>query len=252
MKVLGIDIGGTGIKGAIIECDNGELITERKRIPTPDPATPDLVAEVVKQLVESFEWKGPVGCGFPTVVHKGVAWSAANIDPEWIGVNVAEIFSQRTQQPTFVLNDADAAGIAEMRLGVGLGMTGTVLMLTFGTGIGSAIFVDGKLVPNMEFGHLEIRGKDAEKRASDYARQKKELSWEKYSRRLQEYLDKMEQLISPDHIIFGGGMIKYWERFAPLVQTRAAMHPAKLQNLAGIIGAAIYACEMAGTTMRSK
>ncbi|NPV57120.1 MAG: ROK family protein [Anaerolineae bacterium] len=244
MDVLGIDIGGSGIKGAVVDCDNGALLTERKRIPTPEPATPDNVADVVQQLVQEFAWKGLIGCGFPAVVHNGVAWSAANIDPQWVGVNVADLIQKHTQQKTYVLNDADAAGIAEMRLGAGLGKNGTVLVLTFGTGIGSAVFVDGKLFPNTEFGHIEIRGKDAEKRTSDYARQKKELSWEKYALRLQEYIEKMEQLISPDHIIFGGGMIKYWDSFSMLIHARAEIYPAKLQNLAGIIGAAIYAQEL--------
>ena len=173
MQVLGIDIGGSGIKGAVVDCDNGSLVTERIRIPTPVALKPDQVTLVIQQLIEQFTWQGLVGCGFPAVIHKGVAWSAANIDPDWVGVDVAALFERHTGLVTFVLNDADAAGIAEMRMGAGVGLDGTVLVLTFGTGIGSAIFIDGTLLPNTEFGHIEIRGKDAEKRASENARQKK-------------------------------------------------------------------------------
>ncbi|MFC7715324.1 polyphosphate--glucose phosphotransferase [Nonomuraea recticatena] len=192
MDVLGIDIGGSGIKGAPVDLEKGRLSAERLRIPTPQPAKPDGVAEVVAQIVKHFEWKGPFGVTFPGVVVDDVVRTAANVHHSWVGVDAAQLFGGAT-----VLNDADAAGLAEMRYGEGRGRKGTVLMLTFGTGIGSALFVDGILVPNTELGHLELHGKDAEHRASDRAREDHDLSWDKWAERVEEYLRHVEMLFSP-------------------------------------------------------
>ncbi|MDT8897293.1 ROK family protein [Thermanaerothrix sp. 4228-RoL] len=243
---MGIDIGGSGIKGAIVDIESGKLISERVRLPTPENSKPDAVAKVVNDLVRALGWDGVIGCGFPAVVHHGVALTAANVHKDWIGTDVNRLISEATGCPTFTLNDADAAGIAEMRFGVGReNARGVVIMLTLGTGIGSAIFTDGHLVPNTEFGHLKIRGKDAEWRASDAARKRKKLTWKKYAKRLQEYLNEMENLFWPDLFIIGGGLSKQAEKFLPLLSLRTRIVPAQLQNLAGIIGAAIYAGEAA-------
>lgn len=242
MAILGIDIGGSGIKGALIDETTGGFLSDRFRIPTPIPATPEAIAKAIGQVAQKFEWKGPIGVGFPAVIQHGVVFTAANIDQSWIGVNAEELFSHVTGCPVYVINDADAAGIAEMSHGVGKEHhQGVVLFLTLGTGIGSAIFVDGKLVPNTEFGHIEVRGKDAEKRASDAVRKKKELSWEEWASRLQEVMGRLETLIWPDLIVIGGGVSKEWESFLPLIHLHARIIPAKLLNQAGIIGAAMYA-----------
>jgi predicted NBD/HSP70 family sugar kinase len=237
MNVLGIDIGGSGIKGAPVDTEAGELVQERLRIATPQPAKPDGVAEVVRQIVKHFDWDGPVGITFPGVVVDGVVMTAANVHHSWIGVDAAELFGGAT-----VLNDADAAGIAEMRLGAGRGRRGTVVLLTLGTGIGSALFTDGVLVPNTEFGHIQIHGKDAEIRASAKAREEHDLSWDKWAKRLGEYLGHLEALISPSLIIVGGGVSKRSEHFVPLIEgVRAEIVPARLVNNAGIVGAAMAA-----------
>jgi polyphosphate glucokinase len=242
MEVLGIDIGGSGIKGAIVNVDNGEFISDRYRLPTPQGAKPKDVARIFASLVRHFECQGLVGVGFPSVVHHGVVYTAANVDQDWIGTNASELFSEATGCAVQVLNDADAAGIAEMTFGVGKDYSkGVVLLLTIGTGVGSAIFVDGILLPNTEFGHLEIRGKDAEWRCSDAARQRKSYSWTAWAKRWQEYLDGMEKLLSPDVIIIGGGISKEADKFLPLIKTRAKILTAQQLNQAGIVGAALYA-----------
>jgi len=242
MAVLGIDIGGSGIKGALVDLETGEFTTPRHRIATPEGALPADVAVVVKEMVEHFDYKGPIGCGFPAIVRDGVVYSAANIDHSWIGVNANELFSEATNCQVFTLNDADAAGTAEMAFGVGKDFQkGIVLLLTLGTGIGTAVFVDGHLLPNTELGHIEIRGKDAERRASAAVRTKKKLSWKAWSARLQEYLSTIEMLISPDVIVIGGGISKDSHKYFPLLKTRAKMIPALLLNQAGIVGAALYA-----------
>jgi polyphosphate glucokinase len=245
MHILGIDIGGSGIKGAPVDTVSGDMVAERHRIPTPQPSLPEDVADVVGEVVRYFDWHGPVGCTFPAIIKDGVAHSAANVDKTWIGTNGQALFHDRTGCPILLINDADAAGIAEMEYGAGKGQQGVVIMLTFGTGIGSAVFVNGMLVPNTELGHLEVRGKEAEARASDRARQEKELSWEKWAERVQEYLDKVEFLFSPDLIIVGGGVSKKHDRFLPLLQTRAPVVPAQQLNDAGIVGAALAARELA-------
>jgi polyphosphate glucokinase len=239
-QVLGIDIGGTGIKGAPVDVATGKLTADRKKLDTPHPAKPDAVARVVQELVTSFAWTGPIGATFPGVVTSGTIRSAANLDPDWIGVNASELFGKVTGQPVTVINDADAAGIAEMKFGAGVGQRGTVLLLTLGTGIGSALFIDGILVPNTEFGHIEIRGKDAEKRASEHAREEHDLSWGKWAGRVDEYLEHMERLLSPNLFIIGGGISKKSDKFLPLLTgLRSPVVPAGMLNDAGIVGAAM-------------
>ncbi len=241
MEVLGIDIGGSGIKGAPVDIEKGVLTAKRYRIPTPQPSVPDTVAVVVAQIAKHFAWKGPIGCTFPAVIKDGVAYSAANVDKSWIGINGEKILKKKTKCPVLLLNDADAAGIAEMEFGAGKGRQGVVIVLTFGTGIGSAIFVDGHLVPNTEFGHMEIRGKDAEDRAADRIRQEEELNWKKWAGRINEFLGRMEILFAPDLFIIGGGVSKKCDKFLPLLQTQAEIVPAQMRNEAGIIGAAMAA-----------
>jgi polyphosphate glucokinase len=244
MQVLGIDFGGTGIKGAIVDIQKGELVTDRLRLPTPEKSKPRDVADVINEIVTSFKWKNRVGLGFPAIIKGEIACNAANISKKWIGVNVKELLNHRTGCEVFVVNDADAAGLAEMSFGVGREFPkGVVLMLTLGTGIGSSIFINGQLFPNTEFGHIQIRGKDAEQRASDVKRQEKGLSWKAWANRFQEYLDHMEMLINPDAIIIGGGASKYYEKFFCYLKTNAKLLPAHFFNQAGIIGAAIFASQ---------
>ena len=240
-SVLGIDIGGTGIKGAPVDVSVGRLLAERVKLPTPSPSVPDHVADVIRQLIDRFEWSGQVGMTFPGVVSGGIIRTAANLDRAWIGIDAVKFFGEAARQPVTVLNDADAAGLAEMRFGAGKDQQGTVLMLTFGTGIGSALFYDGALVPNTEFGHIEIHGKDAEARASERAREVDDLSWDKWASRVETYLEKMESLLSPDLIIIGGGISKKSDKFLPRLTLHARVEPAALLNDAGIVGAAMAA-----------
>jgi polyphosphate glucokinase len=243
MIVLGIDIGGTGVKGALVDTETGAVKTDRFRLPTPQPAIPSGVAGVVESIAKHFDYRGSAGITFPGVIKKGVIQTAANLDGAWIGRDGAELFRPCIGGEVVVLNDADAAGLAEMRFGCGVGQGGTVVLVTLGTGIGSAVFYDGKLLPNTEFGHLKIRGKDAEKRASERVREHKGLSWEEWSERVAEFLRELEHLLAPDLFIIGGGISKKADKFLPLVarsvQTR--MEPARLLNNAGIIGAALVA-----------
>jgi polyphosphate glucokinase len=240
MHALGIDIGGTGIKAAPVDVTTGELLADRQKIDTPHPALPDPVADVVKQLTTSFNWSGPVGITFPGVIADGVTRTAANMDPAWIGLDAAALFAKATGNPVRVLNDVDAAGVAEMTFGAGVDEQGTVLMVTFGTGIGSALFVKGILVPNTEFGHIEIRGRDAESRASERAKQLHDLSWSKWAEHVDEYLQHIEALLSPNLIILGGGISRQSEKWVPrLTGIRARIVPAALLNNAGIVGAAM-------------
>ncbi|GAA2437315.1 ROK family protein [Actinomadura vinacea] len=252
VEVLGIDIGGTGIKGALVDPANGRLVTERFRIDTPRHAQPDPVAEVVGRIVRHFEWSGPIGVTFPGVVSDGVTRSAANVSKKWIDLDARALFTEAAGKPVTVLNDADAAGIAEMSHGAGQGRDGTVVLLTLGTGIGSALFTDGVLVPNTEFGHIEIRGKDGETRASAKVRVDQNLSWAKWAGKLSEYLARLEFLISPGLIIVGGGVSRKADRFVPLIKgVRAPIVPAALINNAGIVGAAMAAAISPGPDGRS-
>jgi len=242
VQVLGIDIGGSGIKAAPVDTDQGKLLAERVKLETPHPALPDAVAKTVAQLVEAFSWSGPAGITFPGVVVDGVTHTAANLDPAWVGLDTRTLFDQATGLTAALINDADAAGLAEMSFGAGIGQQGTVLMLTFGTGIGSALLRQGVLVPNTEFGHIEIRGKDAEHRASERAKEEHDLSWEKWAERVDEYLETMERLTAPDLIIIGGGISRKSDKFLHLLTgLRATVVPAALHNDAGIVGAALAA-----------
>jgi polyphosphate glucokinase len=242
VQAMGIDIGGTGIKGAPVDLDTGNLVTDRVRLLTPQPSVPDAVADTVRQVITAFDWRGPVGITFPGVVVDGVVRTAANVDRSWLGVDARSLLGETTGTRTTVLNDADAAGIAEMKFGAGVGHQGTAVLLTFGTGIGSALFVDGELVPNTEFGHLHMHGKDAEQRASERARELHDLSWGKWAGRVEEYLAYLEALLAPSLIIIGGGISKKADKFMPhLTSLRSRVVPAVLLNNAGIVGAAMAA-----------
>ncbi len=244
MEILGIDIGGSGIKGAIVDTKHGDFASDRIRIETPQPAKPQAVAEVVARISGHFGWKAAIGCTFPAVVQHGVTLSAANVDDEWIGTDAKTLLETHTGNPVIVLNDADAAGIAEMKFGAGRNRRGLVVILTLGTGVGSSLFINGQLVPNTEFGHLIIRGKDAEWRTSDRARQAKDYSWKAWGKRLSEHLQYMEALITPDLFIIGGGVSKKFEKFFPHVHCDTEIVPAQLRNRAGIVGAGIAAVDL--------
>ena len=242
MHVLGIDIGGTGIKGAPVDAATGELLAPRNKIDTPRPATPEAVTEVVREVAQSFGWTGPMGATFPGVVTSGTIRTAANVDKSWIGVDAAELFSKSLDTSAVVVNDADAAGIAEITFGAGAGVPGSVLMVTFGTGLGTALFVDGKLVPNMELGHIEVRGKDAEMRASERAKVVHDWGWKDWTLRVSEYLQRLEALLSPQLIIVGGGISKEADKWIPMLTgIEAKIVPAALHNDAGIVGGAMAA-----------
>ena len=243
MNTLGIDIGGSGIKGAPVNTKTGQLLAERIRIKTPKNAEPQPVAEVVAQIAQAFDWKGPIGIGFPAPIKSGVAMMAANISEKWVGVNADQLFTSTTGCVCKVGNDADVAGLAEMTFGAGKDHTGTVIVITLGTGIGTAIFHNRHLLPNTEFGHLEIKGREAEYRASDAARQRDDLSWKKYAKKLNRYLLTMEKLFWPDLFIIGGGISKQHERFIPSLTLQTQVMPASFQNEAGIVGAALF-CEV--------
>ena len=244
MEIFGLDIGGSGIKGAPVDLETGALTAERFRVPTPEGGSPAEIARAAGEVTSHFGWTGPVGCGFPGVVKSGVVHTAANVAGEFIG----DDFQSRLQtelgisdDPVRVVNDADAAGLAEIRFGAGRGVEGVALMLTLGTGIGTALFVAGKLLPNTELGHIEIDGVEAELRAADRARKKEDLSWEEWSGRLQVYISTIERLLWPDLIIVGGGVSKKSEKFLPRLETRAEILPAELLNTAGVVGAALAA-----------
>jgi polyphosphate glucokinase len=239
MEILGIDIGGTGIKGAPVDTENGIMLTERYRVLTPQPATPDAVADSVAHIVQHFNWQGEIGAGYPGVVKAGHTMTAANVDPTWIGAPAETLLARVTGCSVSLINDADAAGLAEMRFGAGRGQPNIVFMLTIGTGIGTALFIDGKLVPNTELGHLLIRGKDAEHRASERVRVEKALTWKAWARRFNEYLTYLDNLFWPDLFIIGGGVSKYFKKFSHRLTVRARVVPAELQNDAGIVGAAM-------------
>jgi polyphosphate glucokinase len=239
VNVFGIDVGGSGIKGAPVDTRTGELLAQRIRIKTPKPATPEAIATTAVEVVRRSVWDGPVGCGFPAVVKEGVVRTAANIDKAAIGFDIQERLERELKGPVRVMNDGDAAGLAEMRWGAGRGCEGVVLMLTLGTGIGTSLFVEGRLVPNTELGHIEVRGKDAEHRASDSARKREDLSWQQYAERLDEYLHKIEDLLWPDLIVIGGGISKKADKYFPHLTARTKVVRAEMLNEAGIAGAAL-------------
>ncbi len=238
MEALGIDVGGSGIKAAPVELATGKRVVKRMRIPTPQPSTPEAVYDVIGELVSHFGWTGPVGCALPAIVRSGVAYTAANIDDSWIGTDAGADLTGRLGLPVTVLNDADAAGLAENMWGAARDRFGVVLLLTLGTGIGSALFIDGALVPNTELGHLEFKGEDAELYAA--ARLVNEgLAEREWAVRLNEFLNYLERVVPPDHIILGGGISKNFDRYSDLLDTRATIAPARFRNRAGIIGAAL-------------
>ncbi|MBV8542649.1 MAG: ROK family protein [Pseudonocardiales bacterium] len=240
---FGVDIGGSGIKGCTVDLRDGSLADGRVRLPTPMPATPEAVAELVAAITSTFGWHGPMGVTLPGVLKRGIACTAAHLDPAWKGLAADELFSEYCRAPVIVLNDADAAGLAEMRFGAGRDHDGVVLLLTFGTGIGSALFIDGKLVPNTELGHLQVDGVDAETRAAAAARDNEALPWPDWAARVSRYLQVLEGLIWPDLIIAGGGVSKKADKWLPLLECRTTVVAAALRNDAGIVGAAAAAAQ---------
>jgi polyphosphate glucokinase len=247
-QAFGIDIGGTGIKGAVVDTTKGVLVTERTRILTPQPSTPEAVAEVVAQLVSGAGWTGEIGATFPAVIKHGVAQSAANVDPAWLGTDVDKTFTEAVGagSEVIVLNDADAAGIAEARFGAAKGVDGVVIMLTFGTGIGSALLMNGVLVPNTELGHLQLDGHDAETRAAASVRDEHDMSYKRWAKRVDHYMQHVERLFSPDLFVVGGGVSKDADKWVHFLDLKAPVKPAQLQNDAGIVGAAIAVAERLG------
>lgn len=241
MEILGIDIGGTGIKGAPVDTDNGLMLAERLRIPTPAPGKPKPISQVVGEIAKHFAWNGLIGCGFPAAIRNGTVLNAANISKKWIGLDADLLFSEETHCPVHVLNDADAAGLAEMTFGSGRDRKGVVLIITIGTGLGTCLFTDGVLLPNAEMGHIEIGGKDAESIASEAARERNQMTWAEWIINFNRYLQTMEQLLWPDLIILGGGAIKKQDKFFSQLKVGTEILPAQLSNEAGIIGAALAA-----------
>jgi polyphosphate glucokinase len=240
-RVLGIDVGGSGVKGAIVNVQTGHLLSERYRVKTPRPATPRALAAAIARIAVHFRWKGRIGVGMPGPLKDGKLMLARNLDRSWSGVRAHIVYSGTAGLPVHVINDADAAGLAEMKFGAGKGKRGTVVLITLGTGIGSAVFVDGRLLPNTELGQAEIRGKRAEERAAARVRKVRNLTWEKYTGRLQEYFDIVQMLLWPDLIIVGGGISRKAKKFIPRIKLHATVVPARMRNEAGIIGAALHA-----------
>ena len=242
MQILGIDVGGSGIKAALVETADGSLLTERIRIETPRPATPQAVGKALQSVVRQMNWKGPVGLGFPAAIQHGLARTAANIDKSFIGLPIADYFSEQTGCKVYTANDADAAGLAEMHFGAGRDVPGVVLIVTIGTGLGTALFTDGHLLPNTELGHILLdNGREAERYASEAVRVVQKLKWKEWGKRLDHYLETLERLHWPDLIVLGGGVSKKLDRFASMISVRTPVVPAKLLNQAGIVGAALFA-----------
>jgi len=245
MQILGVDIGGTGIKGAVVETDTGELLTERHRILTPQSGKPRPIARTVKEVVDHFQWSGPIGCGFPAAIRQGIVLTAANIHKTWIGTNIESLFTETIGCPVKVINDADAAGLAEMTYGAGKDHEGVVLLITIGTGLGTVLFTRGQLLPNAELGHIEIACRDAELGASDAARKREKLSWKKWGKRFNTYLSHLEALLWPDLIILGGGTSKNFDKFSPYIKIQTPVVVAEFLNEAGIVGGALAARSLA-------
>jgi polyphosphate glucokinase len=246
-NILGIDVGASGIKGAIVDIETGELITERIKFETPTPSTPKAVAKVINKLVKTTGYDGNlIGCGFPSIIKHGVAFTAANIDDSWIGTNVEKVLSKSTKRKVLAVNDADAAGLSEMHYGRGKGEMDSVLLITIGSGLGSALFTDGHLVRNTEFGHFYLNGQVAEHYISNTTRKKLDMSWEEFGKRFNDYLEHVERVISPDLIILGGGVSNRFELFSEWITVKTKVTTAEMFNHAGIIGAALYAYENHG------
>jgi len=241
-NILGIDVGGTGIKAALVDTDAGSLVSDRRLIDTPNPSTPKNVAATVKQLVAEFDYSGPVGCCFPTVVIDGKATTAGNIDEAWRNTQIDAVFSHATGLACIVLNDADAAGIAEMRFGAGVGLLGMVIMITIGTGLGSGVFYNGQLIPNIELGRMPGKnGEPIEFYAGNRARTANNLSWDEWGQRFNYFLERVTRVLSPDHLIIGGGASNEFAQYEDAIKVPTAIHVAKFRNDAGIIGAAVAA-----------
>jgi len=244
VQILGIDIGGTGIKTALVETTTGELIGERTRVATPRPATPEAVGATLKEVVKQHQWSGPIGIGFPAAIQHGIARTAANVDKSFIGLPIAEYFSKQTGCPVYMANDADVAGLAEMRFGAGKDNRGVVLIVTIGTGLGTALFSDGHLMPNTELGHVFLsNGIEAERYASEAVRVVKDLKWKEWGDRFNLYLTTMESLLWPDLIVLGGGVSDKLHKFSPMITTKVPVVAASFLNQAGIVGAALFAEE---------
>ncbi|MFS4417233.1 polyphosphate--glucose phosphotransferase [Maribacter sp. 2307ULW6-5] len=242
MEILGIDIGGSGIKGAIVNSLTGEMLTKKHRIPTPKDRKPKDMAKVVAQIVKHFDYKGPVGVGFPTVIKHGICKSPGNLHKKWLGLNVKELFSEATGLPVTVVNDADAAGYATMNYGIGKGKQGLVVMITIGTGLGSGAFFNGELIPNMELGQIPYKKyKKIELWAADSAKTRENLSYKKWGKRFNRFLQYVELIIAPDHIILGGGASKDFKEYKDCITIETPVVPAELRNSAGIVGAAAAA-----------
>lgn len=239
--ILGIDVGGTGIKAALVDPSTGEMLTEKLKILTPKPATPDSVSKIILECLKKFEYEGPVGCGFPSVIKNDIAITATNLDKSWISTPISKLFSELSGLPFYVLNDADAAGIAEMNFGAAKGIKGTTVMITIGTGVGSGVFINGELLPNTELGFLPMKGDIAERRISNVARKRSHLNWLAFGKRLNDYLTLVERLFNPEIIVVGGGICKKWDLFSKHILIDTKVSPALLQNNAGCIGAACYA-----------
>jgi polyphosphate glucokinase len=239
--VLGIDVGGSGVKGAIVDIRTGAFVGKRFRIATPEKATPQAMARIVARVVRHFSWQGRVGCGMPGPIKDGRVLALANLDKSWIGVRAPQVYGDACGCTVKVLNDADAAGMAEMHFGAGKSLAGVVVVTTLGTGVGSAVFVDGVLLPNTEFGQMEVNGKRAEERAAARIRKERSLSWKRWAKYLDDYLLAVENVLWPDAIIIGGGVSKKSEKFFPLLTVRTPLFPAMLRNEAGIVGAALAA-----------
>jgi len=246
---VGVDVGGSGIKAAVVDTTTGGLISDRLRVPTPSPSTPELVSSTIGRLVRRLAKANglaesvPVGVGLPGVTTGGRLLTAANIDPAWVDYPVANKLAKSLKRTVSIVNDADAAGIAEMRFGVGAGKPGVVIFLTLGTGVGSGVFIDGTLVPNTEFGQMEIRGRPAERRSAAASRVRRGLSWKAWAMDLDEHLQRIEDLMWPTLFILGGGVSKNADRYIPRLTVRTPVVPASLRNDAGIVGAAIVAAE---------
>ena len=240
---IGVDVGGSGVKAGVVDIEEGKLVGDRLRVDTPEPSTPDAVAAKVKGLIDQLDAPGPIGLGFPTVIRQGLIFTANNIDQSWVGVNALDLFESTTGREIRMINDADAAGLAEVRYGAGMGVKGKVLVLTFGTGIGSALLLDGNLVPNIEAGQLELNGvHPAERAYSAKARRSEDLTWEEWGQRARDYITLANQVFTPDLIVIGGGISKFWDEFAAHVTfDDVPTRPAALANSAGIIGAAALA-----------